>query len=92
MRNVIGIVCLSEWVSVKSRAWITKLMWSLFSFNNWCPFAIILFAAYLLPFPFLNFLIKREILENLRDNLIGKPIGEGGRIWAEKQPLESKCP
>ena len=50
-------------------------------------FTVILFAAYSLRFPFLIFLTKREILENLRQyfdnrtiNLIGKPVGEAIRI------------
>ena len=76
----------SEWVSEWSRAWMTKLMRSLFNFNNWCPFSVILFAAHLLPFPLLIFLMKREIVENLRQdfdsrminwlaNMLGKPVG-----------------
>ena len=64
-------------------------MRALFNFKNLIAvhYAVILFAAYLLPLPFLIFLVKREIFGKLKvrfrqshDNLIGKHVGKAGRI------------
>ena len=50
----------SGWVSVRSPTWTTKLLRSLFNFNNWCPFCNYFVCDLFVTFSFLNFPYEKE--------------------------------
>ena len=73
-------------MSVRSRAWITKLMSSLLNFNNSVNYSYsvcgLLVALSFLNFPYekRNFTEFTARFQQLHDNLIDTPVGEDGRI------------